>query len=144
MNVFTPFASPLKTAEAMIKDTHRYNKQIIECQQILDAISGKKKGWANHPVVKMYAEHEMWLKEYMRCLECLKNGDLEGMFGNEIMSSRHTPPFLTTDFCNQHKRRLYTKSPDRYPQFAKYGTSETNWYFVDGQLKKYENGKLIK
>lgn len=55
-----------------------------------------------------------------------------------------TPPFLTPDFCDQHKRRLYTKAPERYPQFAEFGTSNVNWYYVDGQLKKYINGKQIQ
>lgn len=41
MQVFTPYPSPLATAKAMINDPRRYSKQIIECQQILDAISGK-------------------------------------------------------------------------------------------------------
>lgn len=143
MHIFTPFASPLQTAEAMIKDTHRYNKQIIECQQILDAISGKKKGWANHPVVKMYAGHEKWLRCYTECLYFYKRRDMLMSLMAESACGLISPPFLTTDFCDQHKRRLYTKSPDRYPQFAPLGTSETNWYYVDGQLKKYENGKQI-
>ena len=28
-------------------------------------------------------------------------------------------------------------------KFAEYGTSEENWYFVDGQIVKYINGKKI-
>lgn len=28
------------------------------------------------------------------------------------------PPFLTEDFCNQHKRRLFAKNPEHYKQFA--------------------------
>ena len=42
------------------------------------------------------------------------------------------------------KRRLYTKDPIHYAQLSHLGTSETNWYFVDGSWKYYENGKLIK
>lgn len=58
-------------------------------------------------------------------------------------ADEYRPPFLTDDFCNQHKRRLFTKSPDKYPQFAEYGTSEENWYFFDCELLKYVNGKRI-
>lgn len=141
MQIFTPFASPLQTAEAMINDKARYNKQIIECQQILDAISGKSTAWKNHPVVKMYAEHGVWLMHYMKCLIAYRMGDEKSAWINS--DCIYPPHFLTPDFCDQHKRRLYTKSPDKYPQFAEYGTSEENWYYVDGQLKKYENGKQI-
>ena len=45
----------LETAQAL--DNRRLNKQIIECQQILDAINGTGKGWFNHPVVHMYKNH---------------------------------------------------------------------------------------
>lgn len=55
-----------------------------------------------------------------------------------------TPSFLTQEFCDQHKRRLYTKAQELYPQFAKYGKSDVNYYFVDGELLKYKNGKRIK
>lgn len=54
------------------------------------------------------------------------------------------PPFLTEEFCNQHKRRLFTKAPDLYPQFAEFGTSEINWYWSNGEIVKYINGKRIK
>ena len=53
------------------------------------------------------------------------------------------PPFLTDEFCDQHKRRLFTKAPDFYPQFEEYGTSEENWYWVECELLKYVNGKRI-
>lgn len=144
MQIFVPFASPLKTAEAMINDQPRYNKQIIECQQILDAISGKSKAWRNHPVVKMYAEHQSYLQCYMECLKLFRNGDNYRAIIKSNYAIIYPPPFLTPDFCDQHKRRLYTKSPERYPQFAEYGTSDENWYFVEGELKKYINGKIVK
>lgn len=51
--------------------------------------------------------------------------------------------FLTEEFQVQHRRRLYTKSLELYPQFAKYGTSEENWYYVDGKLVRYIKGKMI-
>lgn len=53
------------------------------------------------------------------------------------------PSFLNDKFCDHHKRRLFTKAPNLYPQFEKYGTSEINFYFVDNKLLKYKNGKLV-
>lgn len=55
------------------------------------------------------------------------------------------PFFLDWDeLIIQHRKRLYSKSPDKYPQFAEYGTSDINYYVVDGELLKYKDGKRIK
>lgn len=148
MNVFVPYQQPILCAEALWNDKKRFNKQIIECRQILDAIDGKK-AWSNHPCTKMYKEHREWLEYYESSLyyfrEFMKgNEDLynAGYFSKLADSIR--PSFLTDEFCDQHKRRLYTKAPELYPMFKKYGKSEINWYFVDGKLLKYKDGKLIK
>lgn len=41
------------------------------------------------------------------------------------------------------KRRLYTKDPKYYAVWSYLGTSDENWYFVDGEWRKYVNGKRI-
>lgn len=144
MQVFVPYPSPIDVAKCL--DPKRLRKQIIECDQILKAIRGESEAWKNHPVVKMYAKRPyniQWLQHYQDCL-------LQYLWGNEgwayqasIRAEKFRPPFLTSDFCDQHKRRLYTKAPELYPQFAEYGTSDENWYFVDGKIVKYINGKRI-
>lgn len=146
MQVFTPYPEPLRTA--MCLDGCRLNKQLIEARQILDAIDRKGKGWFNHPVVKMYKPYREWLYQYMLCLGYYKEfkDNLRAMTASESFSVRADeirPPFLTEDFCNQHKRRLFTKNPEHYREFAEYGTSEENWYYVDGKIVKYINGKRI-
>lgn len=148
MQIFVPYQSPLECAKALWNDSKRYNKQIIECRQILNAIYGTK-AWANHPVTKMYREHKEWLYNYMMCFSAyrdFKKGNSKAFmyycyFDNQ--ANKITPPFLTEEFCDQHKRRLYTKSKEKYPQFAKYGKSDENWYFVDGRIVKYINGKKL-
>ena len=72
MQVFTPYDTPLECAHVLWNDKKRFNKQIIECRQILDAIDGKSKGWVNHPVVKMYKPHREWLLYYACCLQAYK------------------------------------------------------------------------
>lgn len=114
---------------------------MIECDQILKAISGESQAWKNHPIVKMYAPYKSWLFRYSATL-ILSDSITEGPFWSK-MADRVRPPFLTESFCDQHKRRLYTKAPELYPQFAEYGKSEENWYFVDGRLKRYVNGKEV-
>ena len=54
------------------------------------------------------------------------------------------PDFLIDDFVDHHKIRLYTKSHKDYPQWADFGTSDINRYFVDGEWLYYRNGKQIK
>lgn len=141
MQVFVPYPSPIDVARCL--DKKRLNKQEIECTQILKANSGVSSAWKNHPASKMYQPYEQWLLYYRACIIRLIDGnlDLAQIWSNR--ADRIRPPFLTEDFCDQHKRRLYTKAPDLYPQFAEYGKSDENWYFVDGSIVKYVNGKKI-
>ena len=54
-----------------------------------------------------------------------------------------TPSFHTQEYFDQMKRRLFTKDSKHYAQWAHLGTSEVNWYFVEGEWRYYENGKRI-
>lgn len=142
MQVFVPYPSPIDVAKCL--DTARLRKQVLEADQILNAISGKSNAWKNHPVVKMYSDYAGWLWYYRETLDAyLKNCfTLAKQYSNQC-DAYFRPPFLTPEFCDQHKRRLYTKAPGLYPQFAEYGKSEENWYFVDGRLRRYVNGKEV-
>lgn len=153
MNVFCPYSSPLQCAQALSKD-RRFNSQISECKQILKAIEGTSKAWKNHPVTIMYSKHKEWLKLYLNCFEAYKNyvksdcGIGADGFINAVKlysdeADKIKPFFLTDEFCNQHKRRLFTKSPKLYPQFAQYGKSDVNWYYVNNKIVKYKNSKQI-
>ena len=139
MQVFIPYPSPIDVAKCL--DRKRLLKQETECSQILKANNGISGAWKNHPVTKMYEPYEHWLLRYRACIIRYIDGniDLAELWSNRADEIR--PPFLTSDFCDQHKRRLYTKSPTLYPQFASYGKSEENWYFVDGEIVKYIDGK---
>lgn len=154
MNVFVPHPEPARCAEALWPDQRRFNKQIIECRQILKAIDGAK-AWANHPATRMYAACREWLNSYLCCLvsfrnsrntelnpseqkACLAESDYWNQQANSIRSD-----FLTEEFCHQHKRRLYTKAPQLYPQFESFGTSQENWYSVGGKMLRYINGRQI-
>lgn len=148
MNVFIPYPSPLECAKALWNDKLRYNKQIIECKQIIAAIEGAK-AWRNHSVCLMYKEHKEWIYNYMMCFSFYreyKKGNDDAFkyccyYDNE--ANKTCPKFITHELCDQHKCRLYSKSPKLYPQFAEYGTSEENWYVIDGKIVKYINGKRI-
>lgn len=133
-----------ETAQAL--DKRRLNKQIIECNQILDALYGVGKGWFNHPIVKMYKGYEKWLCCYKWYLEEYqrKDSDLLMLMHYNKFCEDNKPPFLTEDYFNQMKRRLYTKDNNHYKQWEELGESKINWYFVDNEWRYYKNGKQIK
>lgn len=144
MQVFV-VGSPLETAMAL--DKARLRKQIIECHQILAAIHGEGKGWFHHPVVLMYSEPNSvrWLQMYADILE----GYLVGYNGLEIADREAreiTPAFHTPEFIKQMKRRLYTKNPEHYKQWAEFGESQDNYYWSPGKCAwlMYRNGKLLE
>ena len=142
MQVFI-IGTALETAMAL--DAKRLNKQTIEARQILKAIVGDSKAWANHPCTLMYRAkgYDLWLNAYHICLEAYKNKDMERAEEWDRVASCFTPPFHTEAYFKQMKRRLFTKNPEHYSQWAHLGTSNENWYFVDGEWRYYCNGKRI-
>lgn len=155
MQIFIPYKSVIDIAKAMYNDKLRYNKQCLEIEQIQKAILGSN-SWSNHPVTKMYKNHYDWLLYYKETFIAYKKfmnskSNNEAIFNyNQALiwsdrADKVRPQFLNIrELLDAHKRRLYTKSPELYPQFAEYGTSEENWYVIDGQIVKYVNGKRIK
>jgi len=63
MQTFLPY--PSFTLSAICLDNKRLNKQILECDQILNALApGSTSGWRNHPAVKMWRGYEPALIQY--------------------------------------------------------------------------------
>lgn len=139
MQVFI-VGTPQETA--IFLDERRLNKQIIETQQILDALNGKK-AWSNHPCTLQYKGREKWLGNYKLCLEFYKKGQLAEANYVNFLCLQETPPFHTQEYFDQMKRRLYEKDEEYYKQWSYLGKSLDNWYFVDGEWVKYRNGKKI-
>lgn len=155
MQVFVPYQNPFECAQSL--DPRRFNKQILECKQIINAIYGRSTAWTNHPCVLMYRQHVDWLKFYLNAFECFKaykdlaDDDydeaivhyfLAKEWGDKAMSA--FPIFLTDSFTHQHRKRLYTKYPLYYNQWAELGTSDENWYYVNGEWRIYINGRIVK
>ncbi len=154
MQVFV-VGTPLETAQAL--DPKRLRSQINECKVIAEALYQEwlySKGfislatfsgvaYRNHPITLMYKLHGGYLEYYRLTLESFKNGsiDLAKEYNEEAI--KYTPDFLTPEFLDQHKRRLYTKNPTHYAQWAELGTSDVNVYFVNGEYISYCNGKRI-
>lgn len=68
MQTFLASTNTLKAARAL--DNKRLNKQILECYQILNVLSGRSKtgAWRNHPAVLMWKGYEHGLWEYVLSL----------------------------------------------------------------------------
>lgn len=139
MNVFVPYSSILDCAKTIYED-RRFQKQILEIDQIVRAIEGAIP-WSKHPCVLMYKDHKEWLKLYRECFIAYR----EYMKGNEktffrlccfydLKASKLTPPFLTEDFCNQHNagfipsRPNYTLNSQNTAKAKRIGTSLTESY----------------
>lgn len=139
MQVFI-VGSPLETAMAL--DPKRLNRQIQETKVILAALNGAK-AWSNHPCVLQYRGREEWLRAYKECLEWYVRGDEGKALWASTLADYWRPKFHTEQYFSNMKARLYTKNPQHYAQFAEYGTSDYNLYYVDGVWRKYVNGKRI-
>ena len=140
MQVFI-VGSPLETAMALSK--LHLNNQINEAKIILDALNGAK-AWSNHPAVLQYRGHEMWLGFYKYCLEYYANGWLRDAKIENDYAESCKPPLHTQEYFTQMKRRLYTKDPVHYAQWADLGKSDENYYYVDGQWRIYKDGKRLQ
>lgn len=131
----------------MALDPKRLRSQIREAHIILAAIHGEGKGWIHHPVVLMYSEPNSvrWLQMYADILEGYLDGSMSLQMADREAKAI-TPEFHTEKFLTQMKRRLYTKSPEHYKQWADLGESEDNYYWSPTQQKwlVYREGKLIK
>lgn len=124
--------TPFETGTAL--DKKRLSRQISEAQLIYDGILGRN-GWKNNILSRMYEKHLTYLRFYIMTMRAIKN-EQYGMA--QIYSSTaqiFKPDFQTQRYLNNMKSRLYTKDPIHYQEWAKYGTSDINMYFVDNQWK---------
>lgn len=144
MNVFI-IGTPYETAQVL--DKRRLRKQIIECRQILDALNGKTKAWRNHPCTVQYEGYEQYLMNYHDCLRLFANGLIEQAKDISDVTDRWFKPlFHTEPYFDSMKRRLYTKDPVHYAQWADLGTDDVNWYWSPSEdtYIYYRDGKRVK
>lgn len=135
MQIFLPYSSPLETAK--ILDPRRLNKQILECSWILNA--DEKSRVRNHPIYKMYYGNLDFVILYQQVLQAVKDGDFNYATELNLKCYDVYPEFLRDAdwYFDNFKRRLYTKDSEFYKIFESYGTSDNNYYFVDGGWVKY-------
>jgi hypothetical protein len=134
MQTFLPSANPATAARML--DSKRLNKQILECYQILNVLSGKSPtgGWRNHPAVLMWKGYERGLWTYVQAMiiEAKYRGiktenneanlnRLKDQCWNQWGSNR--PSFWTDNnklmrVVTTHKASLFDKDPMYYSKFS--------------------------
>jgi hypothetical protein len=155
MQTFLPFSDFAKSARDL--DRARLQKQLLETQQIMRAITDPTYGWQNHPAVRMWRGYPYALMRYQEaCVAAwaargwttmLDQVDrtrrlLERMSdGPEVTAWFGDPSWLGHwDFHHSHRSNLVRKMPEFYAM--KYPDAEPDAQYVwpvgrDGTLIYY-------
>lgn len=125
MQTFVPLGTDFQ-GTAKVLDRMRLGKQRVEGLQILNALTGRSKGWVNHPAVKMWRGYEPALIQYVvaMCDEWVSRGykdtckDKVLAIGEALPSAVTTPPWLDDPEVQlSHRSNLVRKLPEHYGAF---------------------------
>lgn len=130
MQTFLPYASFARSAAVL--DRQRLGKQRVEVMQILNAlrVDNPKRGWRNHPAVRMWAGYQNALATYGLdiCHEWTKRGYKDTCaFRIELLIQ--TGPFESETLLDpwwlgdenvhaSHRSNLLRKDPDWYSRWG--------------------------
>ena len=120
MQTFLPYKSFSESARAL--EYRRLGKMRVEAWQLLRAIQGITKGWANHPAATMYRGYEYALCRYglAMCDEWISRGYNDTMRSRfiaamEDLEDTGMPPWLGDEqFHLSHQSNLVRKDPEYY------------------------------
>ena len=123
MQTFVPY--PSFQLSAMTLDRQRLGKQRVETLQLLNAITGRSKGWVNHPATVMWRDNPHGLAAYgvAVCQEWRLRGyaDTCQLKIESIMSPNGDDlPYWWGDSAvhASHRANLLRKSPEHYSKFG--------------------------
>ena len=121
MQTFLPL--PSFRASAACLDDKRLGKQRVEALQIYRSLTIESYGWKNHPAVKMWKGHELWLMAYHDAVidEWVYRGfnnNMELFYPNNF----HTCPFPQwwgdDRLHSSHRAALLFKDFESYREFG--------------------------
>lgn len=123
MQTFLPYESFELTAEAL--DYRRLGKQRVETWQLIRAINGQTKGWANHPAAVMWRGHTEALARYglVMCEEWKRRGYNDTMTDRflELLETATSEQiqdlpswFGSAELHLSHQSNLIRKFPEHY------------------------------
>lgn len=128
MQTFLPYPSFVESARVL--DNKRLGKQRVEAWQILQILTGKSRGWRNHPAVTMWEGSEGVLVKYgvAVCVEWVRRGFTDSMLSRfqdvvaldalSPLSYEYPDWFARKDFHAAHRSVLLAKNQAHYSQFG--------------------------
>jgi hypothetical protein len=122
---------------ARILDNRRLGKQRVEVYQILNTLSGKSKGWVNHPAVKMWQGYEQALILYgvACCDEWIRRGfkdttkDKIEAFTSLFDKQFSYPAWWYGEIHETHKSNLLRKDKVYYSKYGWNDNDTLNYYW---------------
>jgi len=120
MQTFLPYSDFEKTVKCL--DWRRLGKQRVEAMQIYNIVAGRtdRKGWVNHPAVKMWRGYEDALAVYQNsCIEeWIRRGYNNNMLLIEPKGEIIYPHWFEDEaFHSAHRQTLLSKDYEWYSQF---------------------------
>jgi len=125
MQTFLPYENFRKSAQVL--DRQRLGKQRVETLQVMHAITNPSYGWQNHPAVKMWRGHEMYLYMYQEdiCNEWTSRGYKDtclqktyDLVTSQLHIGTARPSWLgLEDIHRSHRSNLTRKLPEHYNLF---------------------------
>lgn len=118
MQTFLPLPSFSESAQCL--DRQRLGKQRVEVLQLLRALHGETKGWANHPAARMWRGYEKALAEYgVACCREWRSRGYQDTCEQKILvyltgESRLPPWFGDASFHASHRSNLLRKNFEHY------------------------------
>ena len=151
MQTFLPYESFEQSAKVL--DNKRLNKQIVECYQILKAITDSTYGWQSHPIVKMWEGYPTSLLIYAFSMYKERKNrtgkehqsyiNMEDYYYSNNLKYVETisPVWLGNEkFHDSHKSNLLRKDKSYYSQYFPniqdnlpylwYNTNNNTWYSI--------------
>lgn len=123
MQTFVPHTSFAECARVL--DRQRLGKQRVEVLQLLRALTGETKGWANHPAALMWRGHEFALAAYglVVCAEWTWRGYRDTTAEKIRTIQARLPMCGLPHWWNgpihaSHRGALLAKAPEHYAQFG--------------------------
>ena len=130
MQTFIPLSDFSQSARVL--DRQRLGKQRVECLQIYNALTGKSKGWVNHPATKMWRGRLEALCVYTKAMtdEWTRRG-----YQNNIHLPQPIGDYLKPDWLgdervhSSHRSALLFKAPLSYCVYGWKEKPELNYYW---------------
>jgi hypothetical protein len=130
MQTFLPYPDLKKSLEVL--DSRRLGKQRVEAFQILNIILERtdKKGWRNHPAVRMWRGYANALKFYLNSAiqEWVSRGYNNNMKLEKIRGKIIFPKWFGSErFHASHRGNLLRKNKEYYSKFGWKDSSELDY-----------------